>query len=94
MSFDVTFQNFVLDLQNVECGKILTRLPSSSQENQDSSTFGAPTSLWKSRTDDPRLLVVERPLTIEGILKALHQQKKSLETFELHSLFLGFFLCE
>jgi hypothetical protein len=91
MSFDATFQNFVLDLQNVESGKNSTRLQSSSQENQDSSTFGAPTSSGKSRTNDPRLLVLERLLTIKDILKALHEQKKSLETFELHSLFLVFF---
>lgn len=76
MSFDATPQNFVLDLQNVESGNISTRLPSSSQENQDSSTLGAPTSSWKSGANNPRLLVVERPLIIEGILKALHEQIK------------------
>jgi hypothetical protein len=78
MTFDATPQNFVFDLQNVESGNISTRLPSSSQENQDSSTFGAPTSSWKSGDDDPRLLVVERPLTIDDNLKALHEQTNFL----------------
>jgi hypothetical protein len=81
MTFDTIPQNFVLDLQNVESGNISTRLLSSWQENQDSFTFAAPTSSWKSGVDDPRLVVVERPLTIEGSLKALHEQTKFLNFF-------------